>query len=50
MKLFQPFSDDGNVARADLEKAVAAEGTAAATLKVMGLRLGHLAEESVGPL
>lgn len=33
----ETFGEEGNVAGADLEQAVAAEGTAAAALEVLGL-------------
>ena len=39
MQFLQTFGDQRNVAGADLEEAVAAEGTAASALQVLRLRL-----------
>ena len=50
MHLDQPLGDDRDVGRADLEQAIAAEGTAAPALQVLWLLLEDVAEERVGPL
>ena len=50
MQFLQSFSDQRNVAGADLEEAVAAERTAASALQVLRLRLGDGAKEIVGAI
>ena len=50
MELFQAFGDDGHVAGADLEKAVAAEGAAGAALEVLRLGPHHGREVLIGAL
>jgi hypothetical protein len=47
MQFLQPFRDQRHVAGADLEEAVAAEGTSLSALQVLRLRLGDRAKEIV---
>ena len=50
MQLLQPLGDERNVARSNLEKAIAAEGTTFAALQVLRLRFGNSAKEIVGAI
>src|SRR6185436_13184855 len=48
MQLLEAFREDRNVARADLEKAVAAERASAPALQILRLRPHHRIEVLVG--